>query len=135
MPYNNFGELTVKSFTAGGALPVVGAVVRILGADEENRDIEYSVLTDIDGGTERILLPAPSAYLSMSPGAISQSYAKYNVELLAEGFYPRKIFDVAVFADNSSFQSVEMIPLYIGKDDIYPHDILNSTVTENEYLE
>ena len=136
MSYDKYGMLTVKTFTAGGALPVVGSVVRIIGTDEENRLVEYSILTNVDGITEQILLPAPSAELSMAPGAQEQAYAKYNIEVIADGYYIKRIFDVAVFADNSSFQPIEMIPLPINKNNRdYPHGNLSAVVEENLYLE
>ena len=86
MEYTENARLTVKT-TAGGVLPVVGAVVRIRGADEENRFVEYSLLTDIDGLTPAILLPTPKREASLSPRAVEAPYSSYDVEIIKSGFY------------------------------------------------
>ncbi len=135
MLYNKIGRLNIKTYTAGGALPVPDTVVRIKGADENNRSTTYSIVTDRDGQTGYIELPAPPMYLSMSPGANEQSYAKYDIEVIKNGYYTKKIFDVAIFADNSSFLPIEMIPFSKSSGETtYPRENLNATVTENESL-
>ena len=45
---NSYGQLEIRATKANGALPVKDAIVRIKGAEEENRFIVYSVLTDIE---------------------------------------------------------------------------------------
>ena len=136
MPFNNVGTLVVNAFTAGGALPVPGTVVRITGVDEENRTVEYSVITDIDGITEKISLPTPSRQLSLSPGSTEQSYAQYNIEISAPGYYTKRLFNVAVFEGTETLQQVNMIPLPENERGVtYPRDNLNTVVRENEKLE
>lgn len=136
MPFDKIGTLRVNTYTAGGALPVPGTVVRIIGSTEENRLIEYSIITDIDGVTEIISLPAPSRELSQSPGAPEQSYALYNIEISAPGYYTKKIFNVAVFEGTETLQPVNMIPLPVHENNVtYPRNNLNTFVQENENLE
>ena len=136
MPFDKIGMLVVNTYTAGGALPVEGTVVRIIGTDEENKLTEYSIITDIDGVTERISLPAPSRELSQSPGASEQSYALYNIEISAPGYYTKRIFDVAVFEGTETLQRVNMIPFPINERGVsYPRNNLMTTVRENERLE
>ncbi len=135
MTYDKRGRLNVKTTTAGGALPVVNTLVRIFGSDEENKNINYSVLTDRDGQTGEIELPAPPLYLSMYPGATEQSFAKYDIEIIKSNYYTKKIFDVAIFADNASFLPIEMIPIPKNKTAVtYPRGSLNAVVEENEKL-
>jgi hypothetical protein len=136
MPFDKNGTLVVRAFTAGGALPVAGTVVRIYGSDEENRFVEYSVLTDIDGVTESIALPAPNASLSQAPNPVSPSYAQYNIEVSADGFYTKRIFNVAVFDSEETVQPINMIPIPKNQNGVtYPRNNLNAVVRENEYLE
>ena len=136
MPFNSIGTMIVNTYTAGGALPVPGTVVRITGVDEENRGVEYSIITDLDGVSEKISLPAPPSALSQFPGAKEQPYAQYNVELSAPGYYSKQIFNVAVFDGIETLQRVNMIPLPDNKVGItYPRDNLRATVKENEMLE
>lgn len=136
MAFDKSGTLRVNTYTAGGALPVAGTVVRIIGSTEENRLIEYSIITDVDGVTEIISLPAPSRELSQSPGAPEQSYALYNIEISAPGYYTKKIFNVAVFEGTETLQPVNMIPLPVHENNVtYPRNNLNTFVKENENLE
>ena len=136
MQYDEYGTLTVRTYTAGGALPVAKSVIRITGVDEENRFVEYSVLTDVDGITESIALPSPGVRFSLSPGSAETPYAMYNLEISADGYYPKKISDVAIFSGIDSQQPIAMIPLPIRDNGTtYPRGNLNATVIENENLE
>ena len=75
MQYDDNGRLRIRTYTAGGALPVARATVRITGSNEENRFIEYTVLTDVDGITEAILLPTPALAYSTSPNSAECPFA------------------------------------------------------------
>ena len=135
MSYNDVGTLIVKTYTAGEALPVANAVVRIIGAEEDNRFSEFSLLTDIDGLTPRISLPAPRKNISLSPNPTSAPYARYKVEVSADGYYPKIINNVALFSAIDTFLPVNMIPLAVYKNGVdFPRNTLNSTVEENPYL-
>ena len=136
MPFDKSGTLIINATSAGGALPSSGTVIRILGGVEENRDIQYSLITDVDGISERINLPAPSRNLSLSPGAAEPSYALYNIEVSAPGYYTKRIFNVAVFDGQETVQPVNMIPIATNQNDVtYPRGNLNTFVQENELLE
>ena len=136
MPFNRTGTLIINTSAAGGALPVSQTVVRIIGSVEENRDVQYSVLTDVDGVTEKITLPAPPRELSLSPGSPEPSYSLYNIEISAPGYYTKRIYDVAVFEGEETIQPVNMIPIAVHSNNVtYPRDNLNTYVRENEMLE
>ena len=135
MKYDGFGNIRVRTYTAAGALPVEGTLVKIYGADEYNTDVKYSILTDIDGITEMLSLPAPSMAYSTSPGAPESPYAVYNVELVKDGYYPKKINNVPIFSNTTAVLPIEMIPIsYSENGEIMRKDNLNSTVYENENL-
>ena len=135
MSYSNTGTLIVKAYTAGGALPVPKTVVRISGGDEENRFVEFSLLTDIDGLTPRISLPSPLKSASLSPNPQEAPYAQYNIEVSADGYYPKRITNVALFSGTDTFQSVNMIPIAVYENGVdFPKDTLNTTVEENPFL-
>ena len=136
MQYNKNGTLIINATSAGGALPTSGTVVRIIGSEEENRDVQYSIITDVDGISERITLPAPPRELSLSPGSPEPAYALYNIEISAPGFYTKKIFNVAVFDGEETVQPINMRPLSRpGHDLDFPRGNLNTVVKENELLE
>ncbi len=132
---DDFGTLTVRAKTAGGALPVPGVVVRIFGAEEDNRFITYSLLTDEDGTAERITLPAPLKTLSLSPGAPESPYATYNIEVSAPGYFNKIINSVSVFSGIDSILPITMIP--VSQTDVkdYPRNNLSAEITQNENLE
>ena len=135
MEYTDTGTLTVKTHTAGGALPVEKSVVRIMGADKENELTEFSVITDIDGLTPRLVLITPSKSASLSPDPIEIPYARYNVEVTANGYYPKLIENVTVFSGIDTYQSVNMIPLAVYEKGVeFPTDTLTATVEENPFL-
>ncbi len=136
MAFNRIGTLVINASAAGGAFPISKAVVKITGSVEENRDVEYSILTDIDGVSEHIPLPAPSRELSQSPGAKEPSYALYNIQISAPGYYTKQVFDVAVFEGTETVLPVNMIPSEVHKNGVtYPRNNLNTFVSENEFLE
>lgn len=136
MEFTGSGTLYIRAFTAGGALPVEGVLVRIKGANEENRLVEYSLLTDRNGLTDRISLPAPAKGYSLTSGSAEAPYAIYDVEIFGGGFYRKRFFNVTVFADTDSFQPVAMIPLSSAREEnVYPEGSLNVVIEENKYLE
>ena len=127
------GVLRIRTYTASGALPVEGAVVEIRGAEEENSTVVYSVLTDRDGITEPIALPAPSLSYSLSPSPSEKPFALYDVNINAEGYYPKRILGVSVFSGINSWQNANMIPISSGVGE-YPRGNVNVIIPENESL-
>lgn len=135
MKYTDNGSLTVRTYTASGALPVKNSLIRITGVDENNRYVDFTLLTDEDGVTKIISLPTPPNVFSMAPGPSEIPYAVYDVEASADGYYTKRIRNVAIFPGTNSSQSINMIPISIGANgDEYPRGNLTATVYENEYL-
>lgn len=135
MNYENFGNIRIRTYAASGALPIDGALVKIYGADEYSNGVIYSVLTDEDGVTRQVALPAPSRVYSVAPGAKESPYSVYNIEISKNGFYPKRIDNVPIFNGIDAVLPIEMLPLSYGADgDIIPQSNLNSTVYENEHL-
>lgn len=136
MDYNSYGTLNVRTSIASGALPVPKTVIRIFGVDEGNRFVEYSVLTDVDGSTQRITLPAPEKIYSTAPFSPEVPYALYDIEASADGYYTKRIKNVAIFPDTNTSQIINMIPISISNGGaLYPKGNLDATVKENEFLE
>ena len=136
MIYTDSSNFKVKTYMASGALPVADVLVKVYGTDDFNNHVKYSLITDNDGLTPEIPLPAPPADLSRSPGSGEAPYAVYNAELAKDGFYPKKIDNIPVFGKSDAILSIEMIPLAYGNDgDVIEQKNLNSTVYENENLQ
>lgn len=108
--YDSKGTLRVRAFTAGGALPVSGALIRLWGADEENRDTVRSLITDRDGVGIFVDLPTPNIKYSMTPDPAERPYALYRLEVLSEGYADRVIEEVQVFSGIESYQPLNLIP-------------------------
>ena len=135
MKFDETGSLKIRAYTAGGALPLKGTRVYITGASEENRFFAEDLITDEDGLTAKIILPAPRRSYSLSPGAAEMSYSTYDVEISAPGYYTKNIYGVAIFSGVDSEQPVAMIPLTPNAGGVYSNDNLNIYVKENERLE
>ena len=136
MQYDETGALLVKASLAGGAVPLEGAVIRIFGADDENKYVEYSLITDVDGITPKIKLPAPLKALSLSESQTDAPYSTYNVEASMDGYYTKKIFNLAIFPQTDSILPINMIPLSKNNGIAeFPKDTLSVTLEENPYLE
>ena len=132
---SEYGTLLVRVSTAGIALPVEGADVRIDGNEEKNREVHYLLTTDRSGLPGRILLPAPPASASLSPGG-EKAFADYNVYVFKDGFYPILLQNVPIFSGITSIQAVELIPWpAYNKDEYPPLSVLDFTESEPFYEE
>ena len=133
MSSNDYGILQIRVYRASEALPIRNAVVKITGADEYNTDIMISELTDIDGLTKEIPLQTPARYLSLSPNPASSPYSVYDVDITKAGYYPKKIFNVPIFAQTKASLPIEMIPVaYDQNGAVIPLENLNSVIYEND---
>ena len=128
------GSLRVRTYTAGGALPVKDAIVRIIGAEEDNRMIAYSLVTDRDGLTENVVLPAPFVDYSLSPSPAELPYSTYDIVITAPGYQTRRISGLTVFSGVNSVQNVNMIPGSGEYPDNYPSDNVNAVIPESKLV-
>jgi hypothetical protein len=130
MKLDGRGKLTVRTYTAGGALPISDATIRISGAMEENSDIVYSLITDIDGLSEKIELPTSALSYSQAPNPPEIPYAIYDIEVLKEGYYNKKIYSLPIFDGVSTTLPVSMIATDGGNGN-YPKNNLITHIYED----
>ena len=135
MKFEDFGTLSVITSSANSSLPIEGSLVRISGTEEENSYIDYSLVTDVDGLSKRVKLPAPSKKYSLSPGAPEIPFGLYRVEVRNLGFFTKIIENVPVFSGVNTSLPVNMIPspIYLNNND-YPRNTLDTLIKENENL-
>ena len=136
MPMSDYGQFMARAYTAG-ALPVEGAIIRIVGGEEGNRTVAYSLITDRDGATDTIQLPAPRGSLSMEPDSSELPYSVYDLEISAEGYYPRRIYGITVFSGVKTIQEINMIPSSDNPEERirdYPRGNINAVIPPNEEL-
>lgn len=126
-----FGSLVVNVGIANEARPVAGALVRIAGADEDNKEILRSLITDSDGITEKIDLPAKNRSYSLSPGSIETPYSRYDIEIEKEGFYTKRISGISIFSGVESIQIISMIPASDNRAEYFPYGNLNVIIPDN----
>ena len=135
MKFEDFGSLSVITTLALSSLPIEGSLVRIIGTQEENSFVDYSLVTDVDGISEKILLPAPSKSYSLAPSAAEIPYALYRVEVRNKGFFTKVIENVAIFSGVTTYLPVNMIPSSIHENNSeYPRNTLDTFIKENENL-
>ena len=107
---NSYGYLIVKVSTANGAIPIENASVIVQGKDDNNQEILLSFLTNRDGITPKIMLPAPPKELSESPSPASKPYSIYNIDVFKEGYYPQHYNGVPIFQNVTAVQNAYIVP-------------------------
>ena len=133
MTYTDSGAFSVRAYSASEAVPIEGGTVIISGATENNGDVKYSLVTDEDGVTETVSLPAPPRSNSLSPTDGLENSALYDVTVSAEGYYTKKYYNVPVFAGVEAILPVNMIAISEGGDGIlYPRGNINAIFEDTE---
>ncbi len=108
VPYESEGYLIFSVSSANEALPIENASIHIVGTDEQNKDVEYSLTTDRSGRTERITLKVPSRELSLSPGT-PYGFSRYNATVTKEGYYTQTFLGLPVFDGVTSIQPALLV--------------------------
>lgn len=107
--FNSQGSLIIQAFMSSEVYPIVSALVKV--SKNESDDIFFEGYTDVNGKTEQIMLPAPSAELSQQPSNI-EPYALYDIEVSQPKYKTRKYIAVPVFAGVESIQPVQLVPVF-----------------------
>ncbi|MCL2106055.1 MAG: hypothetical protein FWH26_03200, partial [Oscillospiraceae bacterium] len=101
------GRLTVRADMAGGgALP--GAAVRVTKMIGGTRYQFYEAVTDAQGETGPLTLPAPELKRSFAPPEGAVPYALYDIELGYPGAAERMYFNAMIFPDTESIQEAHL---------------------------
>ncbi len=123
------GRLFVQVYTGEETSPIPDAGVIISRENSAGSEELISfMLTNRDGKTAEIQLPAPSKALSLSPDNKS-GYENYNIRVDKPGFYTSELLNVPVFSGNVTIQPVALLPLpldtFSGKKKYYISEPLN----------
>jgi hypothetical protein len=108
VPYDSEGYLIFSVSSANEALPIENASVHIVGADAQNKGVEYNLVTDRSGKTERIALKTPSRSLSLSPGT-PYGFSRYNATVTKAGYYTQTFLGLPVFDGVTSIQPALLV--------------------------
>lgn len=109
-PATDTGYLVIRAFTARQAVPVAGAHVSVSRQTDSGEELYKLAVTDIDGRTPVMALPAASRELSQKPGN-EHPYISYIVRVNQPGYIPVRDFRVPVYGGVTAIQPVELIPL------------------------
>ncbi len=112
------GYITVNVRTAGGYLPIDGAMVTV---KNEGGGIIAVMFTDSAGTSDVLSLSAPPRDASLSPdgGAVA---AFYTVFTEREGYYSVENLHVPIFSGERSVQNVILVPI-ASPDTPIPKDL------------
>ena len=115
------GHLIVKVSTASGAIPIENASVIVRGVEEESKSVLISLLTDRNGLTPKVSLPAPERELSEAPNPSSKPSSSYNIDVYKDGYYPQHYSGVPIFEGVTAVQNARIIPIseFDARDPFY----------------
>ena len=98
------GYLTFQ--VSSGAIPIPNAKITVSKNIGDNMYIGKTLLTDINGKTSEIPLPAPDKSLSLSPGSY-KPYSTYDISVSADGYLTEYFYDVPVFGGGAVHGAVK----------------------------
>ena len=119
------GYLVVRVSTALGAIPLESATVNIRPSTQESSGVIYSLLSDSDGITPKVALPAPMRELSEHPGE-EAAYSSWNVDVFKEGYIPVSFQNVPVYSSVVSVQPAVLVPM---SERFAPSEIYNESIS------
>ncbi|MBQ2841675.1 MAG: hypothetical protein IJE72_01410 [Clostridia bacterium] len=129
---NESGSLRVEAYASDRAFGVPSARVMVFLELPEGNAAVFDGLTDINGSTESIRLPAPPKSLSQSPQTGSNPrlpYAVYSV-YVEHPDYVRSVFtNVPVFSGIESIQPVRMLAKAAGLEEPEPIVVDETTLS------
>lgn len=109
------GKFTAYVYTSASQIPIRGALVAVSAANADGvREIKGVRVTDANGKIEPIELDTPDYADSLSPeedGKNAQPFAVCDVRIDDANYESVIIENVQVFAQTTTVQNVEMIPL------------------------
>lgn len=111
------GTLRVQVFAANGSFPVPNATVRVyVQLDDGEREV-FSGITDVDGITDGIRLPAPDSSISFDENSTVAPYAVYKLRVERKDYAPAYFEGIPVFDSVKSIQPVGLVPLSADSSD------------------
>ena len=104
---SDVGFSRIETFVANRAYPIPNAVIRI--KNPEDNSLVAVLVTDTDGTTSVLDLPAPDRNLSQTP-EFADPFVNYNVDIRAEGYAPRDNLNLQMFGGIESVLPANLVP-------------------------
>ena len=102
------GYLTVHAYTSYAQLPLADVAISITAADGTAIALR---VTDRNGQIRRVEIPVPDKSDSLSPGISAQPFTPVNLHARLKGFEQEEYENIQIFADTTTNQNVELVPL------------------------
>lgn len=102
------GYLTVHAYTSYAQLPLADVAISITAADGTAIALR---VTDRNGQIRRVEIPVPDKSDSLSPGISAQPFTPVNLYARLKGFEQEEYENIQIFADTTTNQNVELVPL------------------------
>ena len=115
------GFLYIRATAFGGALPVVGAKVKIFDMDG---NLLYELMTNECGLTKEVSLSAPPAETQFDPNYEGHPYSRYIVDIIADGYQETIVKGVQIF---DKMPSVLPVDIKAGN----PSDVVEYNIGDN----
>ena len=118
------GYITVRVYTALGALPVSEAVVTVYSKDKDGgENAIVHLVSDANGSVPNIKLPVKSD--PTIPSEMQKyNFSTYNMRIEAPGYYPVNILDLRVFPGIGTNYKVDLIPVMAGTEGKVPEQTI-----------
>ena len=105
---NATGYIQVRAYTSYAQLPLQDVAIVITATDGTAIAMR---ITDRNGRITPVELPVPEKSESLSPDPSEQPYATVNLYAHKKGYEQVESENLQIFADTTTYQNLEMIPL------------------------
>ena len=105
---NTTGYITVHAYTSYAQLPLKDVAVSVTASDGTAIAMR---LTDRNGQIDPIEIPVPARSSSLMPGISENPFTAVNLYARLKGYEQIEIENLQVFADTTTNQNLELIPL------------------------
>ena len=105
---NSTGYIQVRAYTSFAQLPLKDVAIAVTAPDGTAIAMR---LTDRNGRIEPIEIPVPDKAESQSPNPAQTPFTVVNLYARKKGYEQIESENLQIFADTTTFQNLEMIPL------------------------
>jgi len=107
------GYIIAQVYTSRAIIPIMDASVSITQEKEDKRVVIGFRKTNENGKTYPVTITTPNEELSLSPG-LRTPFTTCDVQIEHPDFYTIFIKDVQIFANTTSMQNAELVPIESG---------------------
>lgn len=121
------GYIQVRAYTSTAQFPLKDVAISITASDGTALAMG---LTDRSGKIQPIAIPVPDRSESLSPDPPERPYAVVNLYARKKGYEQVESENLQVFADTTTYQNLEMIPL-AELPDAWDQTVIYNTPPQN----